>query len=197
MPVGIIDLGIPQCPFLHFAKSGVQVTSASGKSRLASVGRIFKFRGTKSPQTVDTKGFQPMASILFAGSGGDGEIRTLDTLLRYTRFPIVRARPATRHLQMFSIYILKGIIPVLQPKVKRENHIFHAGQVLYCKWTVGSCWSGCFLCRFRSHQKATGRQPVDRWVETRLSSTACNTKKTPGEDLASKIVLQPIVKSGA
>ena len=137
------------------------------------------------------------ASRLSTKLGGDGEIRTLDTLLRYTRFPIVRARPATRHLQMFSIYILKGIIPVLQPKVKRENHIFHAGQVLYCKWTVGSCWSGCFSCRFRSHQKATGRQPVDRWVETRLSSTACNTKKTPGEDLASKIVLQPIVKSGA
>ena len=55
MPVGIINLGIPQCPFLHFAKSGVQVTSASGKSRLASVGRIFKFRDTKSPQTVDTQ----------------------------------------------------------------------------------------------------------------------------------------------
>ena len=70
MPVGIINLGIPQCPFLHFAKSGVQVTSASGKSRLASVGRIFKFRGAKTPQTVDTQGFQPMASILFAGSGG-------------------------------------------------------------------------------------------------------------------------------
>ena len=33
-------------------------------------------------------------------SGGDGEIRTLDTLLRYTRFPIVRARPATRHLRI-------------------------------------------------------------------------------------------------
>ena len=98
MPVGIINLGIPQCPFLHFAKSGVQVTSASGKSRLASVGRIFKFRGIKSPQTADTQDFQPMASILFAGFGGDGEIRTLDTLLGYTRFPIVRARPATRHL---------------------------------------------------------------------------------------------------
>ena len=52
------------------AKSGVQVTSASGKSRLASVGRIFKFWGAKSPQTVDTQGFQPLASILFAGSGG-------------------------------------------------------------------------------------------------------------------------------
>ena len=76
MPVGIINLGIPQCPFLHFAKSGVQVTSASGKSRLASVGRIFKFRGAKTPQTVDTQGFQPMASILFAGSGGGEGSRT-------------------------------------------------------------------------------------------------------------------------
>ena len=43
-----------------------------------------------------------MASILFAGFGGDGEIRTLDTLLGYTRFPIVRARPATRHLHIVA-----------------------------------------------------------------------------------------------
>ena len=50
-------------------------------------------------------------------------------------------------------------------------------QVLYCKWTVGSCWSGCFSCRFRSDQKATGRQPVGRWVETRLSCKGRNTKK--------------------
>ena len=34
--------------------------------------------------------------------GGDGEIRTLDTLLGYTRFPIVRARPATRHLHIVA-----------------------------------------------------------------------------------------------
>ena len=38
------------------------------------------------------------ASFLSMQVGGDGEIRTLDTLLGYTRFPIVRARPATRHL---------------------------------------------------------------------------------------------------
>ena len=30
--------------------------------------------------------------------GGEGGIRTLDTLVGYTRFPIVRARPATRLL---------------------------------------------------------------------------------------------------
>ena len=32
--------------------------------------------------------------------GGDEEIRTLDTLMGYTRFPIVRARPTTRHLRI-------------------------------------------------------------------------------------------------
>ena len=32
------------------------------------------------------------------GYGGDGEIRTLEGLLTLTRFPIVRARPTTRHL---------------------------------------------------------------------------------------------------
>ena len=124
MPVGIINLGIPQCPFLHFAKSGVQVTSASGKSRLASVGRIFKFRGAKTPQTVDTQGFQPMASILFAGSGGDGEIRTLDTLLRYTRFPIVRARPATRHLHIAVSSRQKLLYPLSPPKSIENSRIF-------------------------------------------------------------------------
>ena len=30
--------------------------------------------------------------------GGEEGIRTLDTLMGYTRFPIVRARPTTRHL---------------------------------------------------------------------------------------------------
>ena len=57
MPVGIINLGIPQCPFLHFAKSRVQVTSASEKSRLASVGRIFKFRGKKAHKQLMHKAF--------------------------------------------------------------------------------------------------------------------------------------------
>ena len=32
--------------------------------------------------------------------GGDGEIRTLEELLTLTRFPIVRARPTTRHLRV-------------------------------------------------------------------------------------------------
>ena len=62
--------------------------------------KFFKFWGIKNPQTVEALSVQLMASILFAGFGGDGEIRTLDTLLRYTRFPIVRARPATRHLHI-------------------------------------------------------------------------------------------------
>ena len=35
-------------------------------------------------------------------SGGEGGIWTLDTLLGYTRFPIVRARPATRLLHFWQ-----------------------------------------------------------------------------------------------
>ena len=38
-----------------------------------------------------------LGGILF---GGDGEIRTLEELLTPTRFPIVRARPTTRHLRV-------------------------------------------------------------------------------------------------
>ena len=43
-----------------------------------------------------------MERISLRQYGGDGEIRTLDTLLGYTRFPIVRARPATRHLHIVA-----------------------------------------------------------------------------------------------
>ena len=35
--------------------------------------------------------------------GAEGGIRTLETLLTFTRFPIVRARPTTRLLHMFAI----------------------------------------------------------------------------------------------
>ena len=35
--------------------------------------------------------------------GGEEGIRTLDTLMRYTRFPIVRARPTTRLLHVFAL----------------------------------------------------------------------------------------------
>ncbi len=36
--------------------------------------------------------------------GGEGEIRTLEPLLTVTRFPIVRARPATRLLRICSAF---------------------------------------------------------------------------------------------
>ena len=35
--------------------------------------------------------------------GGEGEIRTLEALLMLTRFPVVRARPATRLLHRFAL----------------------------------------------------------------------------------------------
>ncbi len=55
-------------------------------------------RRTGRPAGVKIKGTLLRAFYF----GGDGEIRTLDTLLGYTRFPIVRARPATRHLHIVA-----------------------------------------------------------------------------------------------
>ena len=87
---------------LRTSKPGVQASPVTGKPLLASVAGHLNFQGVESPETVDAVGFQPTASILSAKVGGDGEIRTLDTLLGYTRFPIVRARPATRHLHIVA-----------------------------------------------------------------------------------------------
>ena len=51
-------------------------------------------------------------------SGGEGGIWTLDTLLGYTRFPIVRARPATRLLHLRGSATDLHIIAHLTPFVK-------------------------------------------------------------------------------
>ena len=53
-------------------------------------------RGTHS--TRESKKKAGKFSDELTGYGGDGEIRTLEGLLTLTRFPIVRARPTTRHL---------------------------------------------------------------------------------------------------
>ena len=55
---------------------------------------VTRFYSIKSriPQPITAAGF----------FGGDGEIRTLEPLLTVTRFPIVRARPTTRHLHAFA-----------------------------------------------------------------------------------------------
>ena len=45
------------------------------------------------------------ATLLGGFRGGEGEIRTLEPLLTVTRFPIVRARPATRLLRNCSAQI--------------------------------------------------------------------------------------------
>ncbi len=47
----------------------------------------------KTAKTPTESGFSADASFLCPHSGGEGGIRTLETLLRPTRFPIVRARP--------------------------------------------------------------------------------------------------------
>ena len=40
---------------------------------------------------------------MVSGIGGEEGIRTLDTLMGYTRFPIVRARPTTRLLHVAQV----------------------------------------------------------------------------------------------
>ena len=42
----------------------------------------------------------PVTVVVTGLSGGEGEIRTLETLMRPTRFPVVRARPTTRLLRV-------------------------------------------------------------------------------------------------
>lgn len=83
-----------------------------------------------------------LSAVLFCG--GDGEIRTLDTLLGYTRFPIVRARPATRHLHIvarlssaYAVFCLtaKVIITVFPRKVKR---VFRNFSSFYCCTSRGN-----------------------------------------------------------
>ena len=67
--------------------------------------------GAKVPQTrrfcqkvrtVTPIRFVSKLRFLFGGEGG---IRTLDTLVGYTRFPIVRARPATRLLHALARFV--------------------------------------------------------------------------------------------
>ena len=46
---------------------------------------------------------KPPSWVAFVG--GEGEIRTLEPLLTVTRFPIVRARPATRLLHFYGVVV--------------------------------------------------------------------------------------------
>ena len=59
--------------------------------------------------------------------GGEGGIRTLEPLLTVTRFPIVRARPTTRLLQVVK-YVCSlerlAIIINLLPLVKAKTTTF-------------------------------------------------------------------------
>ena len=52
---------------------------------------LLKFWGIKNPQTVEALGFQPLASILFAGSGGGEGSRTL--LKAFTAFNCSSPKP--------------------------------------------------------------------------------------------------------
>ena len=81
---------------LHFAPSGAISGKISGKTQTigesASLSRSKKIENKKKkPEFITKSDFY---------NGGDGEIRTLEELLTLTRFPIVRARPTTRHLRV-------------------------------------------------------------------------------------------------
>ena len=67
----------------------VQIPPDTQNGLLASVVRLEKFEGVKSPETVDAVGVQPTASKLFGSFGAVGGIRTLGRLLTVTRFPVV------------------------------------------------------------------------------------------------------------
>ncbi len=56
--------------------------------------------------------------------GGEGEIRTLEPLLAVTRFPVVRARPTTRLLQVRLFDGNKRIIPQKKWLVNTKIKIF-------------------------------------------------------------------------
>ena len=59
-----------------------------------------KCEGSKRQLSDKTKSHPNRDGFLFGGEGG---IRTLELLLTVTRFPIVRARPATRLLQAVNV----------------------------------------------------------------------------------------------
>lgn len=65
------------------------------------------FEHSKLPSYTKKEGFmsayEHSRNLLIIYCGGEGEIRTLGTLLTYTRFPIVLLRPARTPLRMFCI----------------------------------------------------------------------------------------------
>ena len=62
-----------------------------------------EIRARKSPETVDAPGFAPDASIPVILYGAAGEIRTLGTLLAYTRFPVVLVMTASILLRIGAL----------------------------------------------------------------------------------------------
>ena len=83
-----------QKPSCCHSKSLPPPRTASG--RLFSLSHRYAVRGSNlAPPTKK-------ATLLGGFRGGEGEIRTLEPLLTVTRFPIVRARPATRLLRNCS-----------------------------------------------------------------------------------------------
>ena len=81
-----------------------------------------EIRDRKSPETVDAPGFAPDASIPVILYGAAGEIRTLGTLLAYTRFPVVLVMTTSILLRIVMLdsenhYIKK--LTKVKPKFKK------------------------------------------------------------------------------
>ena len=73
------------------------------ESAIKIYGSKEEIRLQKSPETVDAPGFAPDASIPVTLYGAAGEIRTLGTLLAYTRFPVVLVMTASILLRIGAL----------------------------------------------------------------------------------------------
>ena len=92
----------PCARWLVFGFARVQISRFRQNRRFSSVILPLCFLTVKTAKTPIKSGFSVGASILCNPFGGEGGIRTLEPLLTVTRFPIVRARPATRLLRKCS-----------------------------------------------------------------------------------------------
>ena len=94
---GVDSQKSPYFILVQVAIQNLWLSSKNTKPKPSAAGSVWSGGATAWARSVFwKKSEQAIQSLL--RRGGEGGIRTLDTLLRYTRFPIVRARPATRLL---------------------------------------------------------------------------------------------------
>lgn len=90
-------------PSANIRLYGSSIPHPKGKQRFY----IFKYAsrnpGIWAAKTPIKSGFLRNISFLCSFYGGEGEIRTLETLLTPTRFPVARPRPTRRLLQVIRV----------------------------------------------------------------------------------------------